>query len=137
MRARAGRPRGVGAKRASRRRAGFTLVEVMVAIILTAIGAAGIVGLYRVETRASGYSRHTTEATVLAEDRMEQLRTTTTPASGLESALDEPGGNPGNGYFTRTWSVTPASSWIDYNVSVQWNEDGVVRSVNMNSKRNP
>jgi len=114
---------------------GFTLIEVMIAIILTAIGAAGMVGLYRVETRSSGYSRHTTEAAVLAEDKMEQIRTQTTPSSGTDVSLDEPGGAPGNGFFSRKWSVTPAGAWIDYNVTVQWTEDGAGKTVTHLSRR--
>ncbi|HTR55901.1 MAG TPA: prepilin-type N-terminal cleavage/methylation domain-containing protein [Kofleriaceae bacterium] len=114
---------------------GFTLVEVMIAVILTSIGAAGMVGLYRVETRSSGYSRHTTEAAVLAEDKMEQIRTVVTPTTGQDATLDEPGGAPGNGFFTRNWSVTNAASWIDYNVTVGWTEDGVLKTVTHLSRR--
>ena len=51
------------------------MIEVMVAILLTAIATSGIIGLYIVETRASGFSRHSTEATVLAQDQIEILRT--------------------------------------------------------------
>ena len=114
---------------------GFTLVEVMIAIILTSIGAAGMVGLYRVETRSSGYSRHTTEAAVLAEDKMEQIRTVVTPTTGQDVTLDEPGGAPGNGFFTRNWAVTPNTSWIDYNVTVGWTEDGALKTVTHLSRR--
>ncbi|HEY1557730.1 MAG TPA: prepilin-type N-terminal cleavage/methylation domain-containing protein [Kofleriaceae bacterium] len=113
---------------------GFTLIEVMIAIILTAIGAAGMVGLYRVETRSSGYSRHTTEAATLAEDMMEQIRLQIAPTTGQDTP-DEPGGVPGNQMFTRKWSVTPSTSWTDYNVTVQWTEDGALRTVTDLSRR--
>ena len=111
---------------------GFTMIEVMIAILLTAITVIGIVGLYSVETRASSASRHSTEATVLAEDKMETLRTQTNPASGADS----PGETAGlAGLFTRTWTVTPNATWIDYSVVVTWTEDSVAKNVTLSSRR--
>ncbi len=119
------------------RERGFTLVEVMVSILLTVIAVIGIMGLYRVQTRATGYSRHTTEATVLGEDRVERLRSlgpfgvggcnvappvlplTACPPAAMppgcsETGINERGYIPGPpnppgpaGIFTRLWSVTP------------------------------
>ena len=112
---------------------GFTMIEVMIAILLTAICVIGIIALYTVETRSSGYSRHTTEASVLAEDKMEFLRTQSAPATGSETGLTELGGV--SGMFARSWTVSPTTSWIDYSVTVSWNEDGTARTVTLRSKR--
>src|SRR3569832_1197360 len=54
---------------------GFTLRDVMIAMVLTALAIMGIIALYVTETKASGFSRHTTEAAVLAQDKIEFLRT--------------------------------------------------------------
>jgi prepilin-type N-terminal cleavage/methylation domain-containing protein len=121
-----------GKRRKRRRQGGFTMIEVMIASLLTAIAMSGIVGLYMVQMRSSGYSRHNTEATILAEDKMEALRTQTIPVSGTET-LNEPGGVPN--LFERRWSVAPQANWIDYNVTVSWLEEGALRSITVSSRR--
>lgn len=120
---------------ARRRERGFTLIEVMIAILLTAIAVIGIVALYMVETRSSGVSRHNTEASVFAEDKMETLRTQTLPASGTDTVSELAGAA---NMYTRTWTVTPNGTlWIDYNVVVAWSEDGVAKTVTLVSRRGP
>jgi Tfp pilus assembly protein PilV len=64
-----------------RSEAGFTMIEVMIAMLLTAIAMIGIIALFMTQRKASGFSRHTTEATVLAQDKLEQLRTLCVPAT--------------------------------------------------------
>lgn len=104
-----------------RRDAGFTLVEVMISILLTAIAIIGIVALYMSETRASGFSRHSTEAATLAEDKLEALFRLA-PANGSDAGtLNEQG--VAGGIYTRFWSATAVSSYWDLVVTVQWVED--------------
>jgi len=112
---------------------GFTLIEVMIAILLSAIAVVGLVGIYSVQTRGSSVSRHTTEAAVLAEDRMEDLRTQIAPATGSESGLDALGA--AGGIYNRAWTVAIGGSDITYSVTVSWNEDGITRNVTLRSKR--
>jgi len=112
---------------------GFTMIEVMVAILLTAIAVIGVVALFRVQTSASSFSRHSTEATVLAGDKMEALRTEGIPASGSDSNLDALGHT--GGIYSRVWTVTTGSLLIDYKVTTTWNEDGINRTVTLVSKR--
>jgi prepilin-type N-terminal cleavage/methylation domain-containing protein len=112
---------------------GFTLIEVMIAILLSAIAVVGLVGIYSVQTRGSSVSRHTTEAAVLAEDRMETLRTQTAPATGSETGLDAIGA--AGGIYNRAWTVAIGGADITYSVTVSWNEDGITRNVTLRSKR--
>jgi prepilin-type N-terminal cleavage/methylation domain-containing protein len=121
-----------------RTQAGFTMIEVMVAVLLTAIATSGIIGLYMVTTRASGFSRHTTEATILAQDQMEILRTSKVLGSNVTTTNLSEHGTIG-GIFTRIWSVTANAAPLVYDdmvVEVQWLEDGVSRSVILRSRRN-
>jgi prepilin-type N-terminal cleavage/methylation domain-containing protein len=123
--------------RRARRSAGFTMIEVMVAVLLTAIATSGIIGLYMVETRASGFSRHTTEATVLAQDQMELLRTSkVTGTNQVTTGLTEHGTT--GGIFTRTWTCEPdgALPYDNMRVDVTWTEDGASRVVTLRSRRN-
>jgi prepilin-type N-terminal cleavage/methylation domain-containing protein len=122
-----------------RTQAGFTMIEVMVAILLTAIATSGIIGLYIVETRASGFSRHSTEATVLAQDQIEILRTAKFIGGPITTPnLDEHGRT--GGMFTRIYTATagsgPSQPYDDLLVQVQWTEDGVTRAVILRSRRN-
>jgi Tfp pilus assembly protein PilV len=110
-----------------RRDAGFTMVEVMVALLVTAVAIIGILALYMTQTRASSYSRHTSEASVLATDGIEELRTMTVPVSRVDSLITETGA--AGGIFTRTSTVTGAGTPYDVNVQVTWEENGVTRTV--------
>lgn len=117
---------------------GFTLIEVMVAIVLAAVATSGIIGLYTSVTRASSYSRHATEAAVLAEDQVERLRTQTATiaASGTQTGVNDRGKVNSGGIYTRTWTVTPMGSFADVVVTVAWDENGETRQVVVRSKRN-
>ena len=114
--------------------AGFTLIEVMIAMLLTAIAVMGIMALYLVEMRSGTTSRHTTEAAVLAEDKMEVIRTELTPAGGSETGLDSLG--QAGGIFNRTWTATTSGAYVSYNVTVAWDEDGTPKKVVLRSMRN-
>jgi len=119
-----------------RSQAGFTMIEVMVAVLLTAIAVIGVVGLYRIQSRSSGYSRLATEASVLAADKMETLRTVTTPAGGTETGVDARGKPLSGGLFTRTWTVTqPVATQWKLEVTVEWDDDGTSRTVTLHSLR--
>lgn len=112
---------------------GFTLIEVMIAILLTALIVIGVLGLFRIETRASSFSRRETEAAVLAQDKLEELRTQGTPVSANDTPVDPLSGTPG--MFTRTWTVTPGPDMTTIQVSVTWDEDGLTRTVAVNGAR--
>ena len=111
------------------------MIEVMVALLLTAIAVIGIVGLYSVQTRASSWSRHSTEAAVLAADKMEFLRTQgTLPATG-QDVVDALGNPVAGAPYTRDWTITPGATITNYEVTVGWDEDGRPYSTTMRSRR--
>lgn len=121
-----------------RSQSGFTMVEVLVSIMLCSISVIGIVALFRVQTNASGVSRRMTEASVLAEDQIERVRTQVAPVvatSGTQTGLDEKGKIVAGGPFTREWTVTPNGTFCDVMVRVSWNEDGP-RQVVVRGRRN-
>lgn len=62
---------------------GFTLVEVLVAMSILAVGILGIAGLAGTAIRSSGYSQAITQANNLAQDRVEALQSI--PFNNLES----------------------------------------------------
>jgi Tfp pilus assembly protein PilV len=113
------------------------MVEVMVAMIITAIAVMGIIGLYKSQSAAGSFSRHNTEAAVLAEYKLEQLRTlgTAVTQSGTDSNIDSLGA--AGGLFTRQWSETSYTNFADIHVWITWTDDGVPHTLNMYGRRGP
>ena len=130
------------------RQAGFTMVEVMVSIIITAIVVMGLIGLFKSQSSASAFSRHNTEAAVLAEHQLEWLRTqgaaATGSGSGLGSATSgsnyDAQGVAGAGIFSLYWNenlITGASTYAEMWVTVTWSDDGVTHTLTLGGRRDP
>jgi type IV pilus assembly protein PilV len=126
---------------------GFTLIELMVALTILIIGLLGLMGIVMVSLRASSFSRHGTEAAVLAEDKIEELRTMAVPVGATESAIDAQG-NAG-GIYSRQTTVTTVNfpdigDMLQIVVTVSWNEQeqgsttgAVGHSVQLTTERMP
>ncbi|HEY5945029.1 MAG TPA: prepilin-type N-terminal cleavage/methylation domain-containing protein, partial [Kofleriaceae bacterium] len=110
-----------------RSQAGFTLIEVMIAMLLTALTVIGVLGLYRVESRASSFSRRETEAAVLAQDKLEELRTGAAPSANSLTTAPVTDELTGTAIFTRTWEITASVSnpaLYEIRVRVEWDDNG-------------
>lgn len=126
----------------ARNQAGFTLIEVLVSLVLGGIAMIGVIALYRAQTNASSFSRRSTEASVLAEDQLEKLRT---QAAAIGSnapgvAVDERGKAIAGGTFNRFFDVTQpggAGTFFHMKVVVSWSEEGRTKSVTVVGRRNP
>jgi type IV pilus assembly protein PilV len=57
-----------------RRSSGFTIVEVLVALVVLSVGMLGIAGLYVTTLRASGSALYRTQAVSLATDMADRIR---------------------------------------------------------------
>ena len=57
-----------------RGQAGFTLIEVLVAMIILAIGILGLAPMLVISMQGNQFSREVSEAAYLAQDRIEQLK---------------------------------------------------------------
>lgn len=64
-----------------RRRAGFTIVEVVVAVIILSVGVLGLAGAAAIVTRMMGTSEMRSDASTVASARFEVLRGTRCPLS--------------------------------------------------------
>jgi type IV pilus assembly protein PilV len=106
---------------------GFTLIEIMVAIIVIAIALLGLVSVTVTVIKGNTFSKTMTAATTLANDKMEQLKKTS--YAGLASGTDT-----AQSMYTRTWTVTqdsPAAGMKTVEVTVQWTWQSVARNVNV------
>jgi prepilin-type N-terminal cleavage/methylation domain-containing protein len=119
--------RGV-AMNLSIRSKGFSLVEVLVALLILAISLLALAGLMVSTTRNNSLGGHITEAATFAQDKLEQLRAapwvsilkgTDTVTTAIPNVL------PGSGIiYTRTWTVAYSASvdqaWIT--VTINWTD---------------
>jgi len=100
---------------------GFTLIEVMIALLLILIGLLGVAGVAVNIIQANTFSRQITTATTLAEEKMETLKGTA--YGSLGSGSDTPSQLPSGSL--RTWTVTvdtplTATATITVTVTFPW-----------------
>lgn len=124
------------ARRRARSRDGFTVIEVLIALVVLGAGIAGILSIQMTALRATAYSRHAAEAAVLAEDRLELLRAIPSDqlASGSDQ-VDELGSPRPDGQYLREWTVESKAGVITIAVTVTWDERGEPRTIEMVTQR--
>jgi type IV pilus assembly protein PilV len=104
---------------------GFTLIEVMIALTILLLGIGGLLAMHLTAMRATSFSRHATEATVLAEGKMEALRTEpATAVVGGTDQVDARGVLDPDGLYTRTWTAIVVGDDTEVGVEVAWSEQG-------------
>ena len=100
-------------KRMLRTEKGFTLIEVMIAIVLFAIGLLAFAGLEIVALRNSTYSKEYGKANTYAQQKVEEMKGTAwTSVSAGSDTLEQK--------FTRTWTVTTTGDIKTLGVTVSW-----------------
>jgi type IV pilus assembly protein PilV len=118
----------------ARRSAGFTLIEVIVAIVLLGVGLMGLAALSTTVTRANVQSSSLTTATALAQERAERLRTEDYDAlaSGNDSRVVD------NVAYTRSWVVTaedPEPGLKTVAIAVSWTTRGTTHTTRLTTIR--
>ncbi len=92
-------------------RSGFTLIEVMVAIIILSVGVLGLISTSALVTRMISRGNITTKATQLAQTRLEILRQQALSSTPSCSTLGSSGTATGPSNMSEAWTVTtPAAS---------------------------
>lgn len=105
---------------------GFTLIEILVALIVLIIGVAGVLSMQMSAMKGTSYSRHATEAIVLAEDKLEDLLTMNPQNAAFLGGNDRvnaqgvPVAIPTFGY-DRTWTIGGGSTPI-ITLQIVWQE---------------
>ena len=91
----------------NRKSNGFTLVEVLVAMVILSISLLALAGLMTTTTRNNAAGGHLTEAATFAQDKLERLRVTPLVNIPLNiTTTDNPVGSTGITY-TRSWTAVP------------------------------
>ena len=104
-------------KREKRGKAGYSLVEVLVAITIFSLSAPGIATGIAMAVRAGQVSENFTLATILAQDKLEELRS----QEGFRSS----GSDAPRPEFAREWFITsdsPETGVVRIEVAVSWTD---------------
>lgn len=108
---------------------GFTLLEVMVALLIIAISFIVLLHSRNQSVIAADYARHTTIATLLASEKMSEIE----HGESLDSGEDA--GNFGEEYPEYTWRTTVSDTAYELvnevRVVVSWGEGRSQRSVEL------
>ncbi|HET7201963.1 MAG TPA: type IV pilus modification protein PilV [Steroidobacteraceae bacterium] len=86
---------------------GFTLVEVLVALVVLTIGMLGIAALYLESVRANRTALYRTDAVNLAADMADRMRANRDPADAYDCGEPCLAANGGNGQ-----AVTDLTAWL-------------------------
>jgi len=110
----------------SMRSKGFTLIEILIAMIILSIAFLGLAGLMIQTTKNNSFGGRITEAATVAQDKLEELRATSWVA--ITAGSDRINMNGMN--FTRNWTVVPNDIVAPYTeptlntitIVVNWND---------------
>jgi type IV pilus assembly protein PilV len=104
---------------------GFTLIEVAAGLVILAIGLLGIAAMQVTSTKGGYFSNNVTQATILAQDKLEYLKNLSYRDSDLSSGQHNEGPISGT-IFSRVYNVLEdaGNSIKTITVSVQWTDRG-------------
>jgi type IV pilus assembly protein PilV len=112
---------------------GFTLIEVLMAMAILSIGILAVASLQISAVHNNGMGNLITQATMLAQEKMESLKNTaniTALTNGSDTNIDHYGES--GGIFDRSWTISNplgGSSSRQIEIAVQWSKRGINRNV--------
>jgi len=119
---------------------GFSLVEVLIALTVLALGLLAVAQMQITSIRGNAFSSRTTIATTLAQDVIEDLMTLDYDDSELDGGdhtgeVSDPDETEGT-TFTPTWNVqedttTFARPFKRINVTISWTDSNMSRTYSM------
>jgi type IV pilus modification protein PilV len=102
---------------------GFTLIEVMIALVIMSIGLTALAAVQISAIRGNDFSKRMTTAISIAEAKMEQIKSSSYANILSESSIQI---TQSNMHFTRQVTVTnniaPLTNTKTVNVTVSWSE---------------
>ena len=97
---------------------GFTLIEVLIAIVVLSVALLALAGLQIISIRGNSFGNHMTEAITLAKDMMEEVKDTEWEHIGDMS--DDVPPPPETPIYHRVCSVTQSGNIKTVTVTVSW-----------------
>jgi type IV pilus assembly protein PilV len=114
--------------------AGFSAVELMVSMTVMALLMLGFLTVFPLGMRSVQKGESLSTATSLAQDEMERLKTLPFTDAALTAGNHSDSGNPIEGAFTRTWTVTndaPLAGMKTVRVTVAYRDGVGPRTIQM------
>jgi len=108
---------------------GFTLLEVLVALIILCFALLALAGLMVTTTKNNAVGNYVTETATFAQDKLEELRAVKSENLIDGNNTDQQGGSTGTNY-TRNWNVKISHSLKKITIDVNWN-DRTTHSINL------
>jgi len=96
-------------------RKGFTLIEVLISLVIFAVGMLGYAGLEIVAIKNMAFSKDYAKANAYGQQLVEQLKS-------ADWANVSNGTDTLEGKFTRTWGVTTEGDIKHLNATVSWSD---------------
>ena len=103
---------------------GFTLIEMLVGLVLLAIGLLAIAGMQIRSVNGNSFSANLTQASILAQDRFESLRQLDFTHAELDLGTHTDGLIPGT-IVSRDYAVSlvPGTVMRSITVNVRWTDN--------------
>ena len=108
---------------------GFTLIEVLIGLIILAIGVLAVAGMQITSITGTSFSKNMTQASVIAQDRLEFLKGLPLNDEKLDTGTyNDP---PDIGIFKRGYQATRNANpnYVTIIYTVSWLEKGVTHNV--------
>jgi type IV pilus assembly protein PilV len=102
---------------------GFTLIEILIATVIITVASLGVASLTVGIIRGNAFSKRLTTATILAQDRLEEIKRLGYSKAGTAVGTENYGTIANFNGYKRVISVdadTPAPNMKKINVSVYW-----------------
>ena len=102
---------------------GFTLIEVMIALVILAVGLLGLTALQLTAIKSNAFSSEMTYATMLAQQHAEVLKNRAYTDGDLTAGSHTEMGSSKGVQYTITWTVTdnvPATDMKTIAITVTW-----------------
>lgn len=114
---------------------GFTLIEVLIGLVILAVGLLAIAGMQMTAVKGNFFSHHLTQASYVAQDRLEFLDNLPIDSLELLSGSYDDGTTIIAGVvFNRTYTVNINGNLRTIIYTVVWN-DGMNRNISLSTIR--
>ena len=100
---------------------GFTLIEVLIALVILSVPLLALAGLMAMTSQNTSFGGHMTEASTVAQDKLEELRATLWNSIPEGTREDRPSGSTGIQY-NRSWTAVTDGNLKTVSVIVNWTD---------------
>ena len=112
---------------------GFTLIEVLIGLVILAIGLLAIAGMQITAVKGNFFSHYLTQASYVGQDRLEFLDNLPINSAELQAGSHNDGTATVAGIvFNRTYTVNVNGDLRTIIYTVSWN-DGVARNISFST----